>query len=81
MHIVDEKELFFIENFFIMPVTLLHQWEGYDNTMTKNPNAGENFKADWMDASFPAGSLVSWVYTGRTTSPLTQCSIRLCFFD
>ena len=54
----------FIENSFIMPVTLLHQWEDRDNTMTKNPNAGENFEADWMnDLSFPVSFLISWVKT------------------
>ena len=47
-----------------MPVTLLHQWEDRDNTMTKNPNAGENFEADWMnDFSFPVSFLISWVKT------------------
>ena len=54
----------FIENSFIMPVTLLHQWEDRDNTMTKNPNAGENFEADLMnDLSFPVSFLISWVKT------------------
>ena len=47
-----------------MPVTLMHQWEDSDNTMTKNPNAGENFEADWMnDLSFPVSFLISWVKT------------------
>ena len=59
-----------------MPVTLLHQWEDRDNTMTKNPNAGEHFEADWIPVSF----LISWVKTRLKTSPSTRCSFLLCLF-
>ena len=65
-----EINILFIENSFIMPVTLLHQWEDRDNTMTKNPNAGEHFEADWMnDFSSPVSFLISWVKTRLKTSP------------